>query len=328
MPKLELLHSVCRQEFAVSADGVEKWDLGVNPLSVVLLAVRPLNDTGTLANFNRAMGLALHTTMIRVLYRGQNVFAMSGRDALALAYFRHGAVPFVANGDDTDDERRCMVIPILLGRFAYDPHCCFPASRRGELEMEVTTDIAITGSDGLRLSCETIELLGAEPKEYERKSVVSKTHGATGLNDFDLPIGHDIRGLLAFGTTPFGGATPAPSLGRMELLRDNRQVGIMATDFEVAHQLHMLMGRQPPTGQGHSHRVTTDGNAQTALATNAGPHGEGLGGIYEQYCFLDLDPTRDDTFSVETAGANDLFLRINVETADACRVIPIERIKL
>lgn len=324
--KPRILHSVIRQEFAVAADGIEVWDLSVNPLSVVLLAVRPLNDTGTLAEFNRAMGLALHTTAIRILYRGQNVFSMSGRDALALAYFRHGMTPFIANSDDTNNERRCMVIPILLGRFAYDPVSCFPASRRGELTMEVQCDIAITGSDGLRLSCEAVELLGVEPKEYERKASIARTM-VVGPNDVELPIGHDVRGVLAFGTTPYGGASPAPSLGRMQLLLDNQQIGYAATDFEVAQQIHMLMGRQPPMGD-HYHRVTTDGNAQTELTTLAGPNREGLGGIHENYCFLDLDPTRDDLFSVGTSGANDFLLRIDAETADAVRAIPIERVAL
>lgn len=325
---MEFLRSVCRQEFAPSADGIETWDLAVNPLSHIFLNVRPLNDTGTLANFLRAMGLASMVPSIRVLYRGQSVFDMSGADAIALAYFRHGAIPFEANGDDTDDERRCLSIPIVLGRFPFDTKCCFPASRRGELQMQVQVDVAVTGANGLRISCETVELLGANPSEYERKSVISRTFAATGKQNFDLPIGHRVRGALLFGTTPFAGATPAPSWGRIELLKDNRQIGFAATDWECLHQDHMLMNRQPPTGQAHFHRTTTDGNAQTAVTTLAGPHGEGNQDGWNQYAYLDLDPTRDDTFTLDTKGANDFMLRADVETADAVRCIPIEAISL
>lgn len=324
MPRL--LHSVAVQDQAIAADGVQVVDLPVNPLSVILLKICPLNDTGTLADFNRAMGLAGSLDRIAVLHKGASVVNLSGRDLLALNYFRHGAIPFEANGDDTDNERRCLVLPIMLGKFAYDPSSCMPATIRGEMTMELTWDIADTGYDGMRMSVETIELLDAKPREYERKTTIAKTFAATGFQDFDLPNGNLVRGLLLFGTTPFGGASPAPSWGRVELLKDGQQVGYASADFECLHQLGQLMGRQPPTGQRHAHRVTTDGNAQTALATLAGPFGEGLGEGWEQYAFMDLDPTRDDMYAIQTAGSSNWLLRANVETADACRVVQVERI--
>lgn len=323
MPKLKMLHSICRQEFLPAADGVETWDLAVNPLSMILLHLKPLNDTGTLANFQNLMGIAGAVNQVRVLYRGQSVFSMPGRDALALAYYRHGQLACDANGDDVDNERRSVVIPICLGRFPYDPSSCFPASRRGELVMEVDVDIADTGYDGLRMSCETVELLGAEPREYERKAVINQTFAATGDQNFELPIGHAVRGVLLFGTTDFDGAAPAPSWGRIQMLLDNQQVGYAGTDWEVAHMLHTLMGRLPPSADHHNHEF----EPVAGVATLGPPRDVGKGG-WSNYAFLDLDPTRDDTFSVETKGANSFLLRPVVETADACRVVPIEQILL
>jgi hypothetical protein len=327
MPK-RLLHSVCVQDQAIAADGVSVFDLPVNPLSFILINIRPLNDTGTLANFNRAMGLAGALDRISVLWRGSSIFSMSGRDALALNYFRHGMIPFEANGDDTDNERRCLSLPVLFGRFPYDSRCCLPSTTRGELTLEVTSDIADTGYDGLRLSVESAELVNAEPKEYERKTTIARTFAATGFQDFDLPNGNVLRGLLLFGTTPFGGAAPAPSWGRVELQMDGQQVCYSSADFEVLHQIHQVFGRQPPTGQRHAHRVTTDGNAQAELTTLAGPHGEGLGEGWENYAWMDLDPTRDDEYSLETKNSSSLIIRANVETADACRAVMVERIDL
>ena len=62
---------------------------------------------------------------------------------------------------------------------------------------------------------------------------VTQTMGATGDQDLDLiSAGNAIRGILLFGTTPFGGASPAPSWGRLKLLLDNQEVGFANTDWE------------------------------------------------------------------------------------------------
>lgn len=320
MPKL--FHSVANQEVAIGADGTETIDLSVNPLSVVLINIKPLNETSTLGNFQRAMGLAGSLDRIAILYKGAAVFSMSGRDALALNYFRHGMIPYEANADDVDNERRSLVLPILLGRMPWDPMSCFPATRRGELTMELTWDIADTGYDGMRRSVETVELLDAKPKEWERKTTISRTFAATGFQDFDLPNGQLVRGMLLFGTTPFGGAAPAPTWGRVELIRDNQQVGFASTDFETLHQMSQLMGRQPPTGQFHTHGFEPVAGVETGGPLNDGAGGEG----WENYALMDLDPWRDDAYSVDTAGSSSFLLRANVETADAARVVLIERI--
>jgi hypothetical protein len=324
----KLLHSVVVQDQLIGADGVQIFDLPVNPLSAVLIALRPLNDTGTLASFADYLDVCGAVNRVSVLYRGASVFSMSGRDVAALNYFRHGITPMSANEDNTNNERRCCVLPILLGRFAYDTRSCFPSSKRGELTIEVDFDIADTGYDGMRVSMEAIELIDAKPKEYERKASIARTWAATGQQDFDLPTGHRVRGLLLFGTTGFGGATPAPSWGRVELLLDSVQQGYASSDFEVAMTLGQLMGRQPPKYDDHRHIVTTDGNAQTELATLAGPYFQGSSGGWENYAFLDLDPTRDDDFSLNTRSSSNFLLRSNVETADAVRVIPIEQVSL
>lgn len=319
---MRLLHSVAVQERAVATDTVEVMDLAVNPLSIVLIAIRPLNETSTLANYARYMDLVGSLNRVTILHRGQSIFSMSGRDAAALNYFRHGIMPRELNPDDTDNERRCVVLPILLGRFAYDPHCCFPASKRGELTLELDIDVADTGYDGYRFSVETVEILDANPKEYERKTSIAQTFAATGEQNFPLPTGNDVRGLLLFGTTSFTGAAPAPTWGRTSLFLDNQQHSISSSDFEVAAAINSLMGHQPPALDRHMHQMEPVAGIETS-----GPFEQGMGG-WENYVWYDLDPTRDDMFSLATEKATSFQLRANVETADAARVVPIERVKV
>lgn len=327
-------HSVAVQDQLIAADGIFSFDLAVNPLSVIYIALRPLNDTGTLANFQSYRGIAAAMNRVSVLYRGETIVGMRGEDVVAMNYFRHGIMPFQGQHDDTDNERRCCVVPILMGRWPYKSTSCFPACRRGELTLELDLDIADTGYDGLRLSVETVEILDAHPKEYEKKVQLLQTTAATGDGDFDLPPGNVNRGLLLWGTTPFAGATPAPSWGRVKVLLDNQEALYSATDFEVSQAISSLWGRQPPTYDGHMHRFT-DGAGGAGVATTSGPFnvGAGIAGAVDinswmQYSWLDFDPTGDDQFSLNTRGKSRYHLRANYETADAVRVVPIEVISL
>lgn len=316
---MKLLHSVAVQERAISADGVEVFDLPVNPLSVVLVCLRPLNDTGTLTDFARYLALVGAVNRATVVHRGSAIRSMSGRDQAAMNYYRHGIMPKGANEDDVNNERRLAVLPIIFGRFAYDPTSCLPASRRGELSLELDLDIADTGYDGLRLSVETVELLDARPTEFERQVSIARTFAATGEASIELPLGNVVRGLLLFGTTTFAGAAPAPTWGRVGVRVDNEEHSYASTDFEVASMLTALMGRQPPALDNHAHQFEPVAGVETLGTLEQGQDG------WANYAYLDFDPTRDDTFSIDASKASSVQITSNVETADAARVIPVER---
>jgi hypothetical protein len=316
------LRSVAVQERAISADGIETFDLAVNPLSMVMLCLRPLNDTGTLANYARYRSVCAALNRVSILYRGESIISARGEDMAALNFLRHGILPAEANPDNVDNERRCVVLPIMLGRWPYSKTSCFPATRRGELTLECDFDIADTGYDGLRFSVETVEILDAKPAEYEKKVQITQTFGATGDQDFDLPPGNLSRGLLLFGTTGFAGANPAPSWGRIKVLLDNQEAGFASTDWECVMGDTALWGRQPYFGE-HKHTVNAAG-AGVEETTSVFDVAED----FTQYAWLDFDPTGDDTHALDTRNRSRFHIRANAETADAVRVLPIEVIKL
>ena len=319
-----LLHRVSINEQAIAADGIQTFDLPVNPLSVLLLVLRPLNETANLSHYKRIFDIADAINRATVLFRGVSLFSMSGRDIVAYNYHRHGIVPQEANPDDTNNERRAVVLPLVFGRHPYDSNGCIPASRRGELQLELDFDIASEGYDDLRISAESIELLGAKPKFVERKVTLSQTFGATGDNDVQMPPGNVYRGILGFGTTDFTGASPAPSLGRLSLYVDGQEAAYSSADFETLVAASQLLGRQP-FGQGHhTHRVDATGVAteETFSLINIGAS-DGM----QNYCWMDLDPTRDDEFSVDTGKAMSVYVRSDAETADAIRLVTIEAMK-
>src|SRR3990170_976212 len=279
--------SILAANQAVAADGVQVFDLPVGPLSGLLIHLNPLQESGTITTHRFLEALFSAIDNINVTFRGSSVIALNGVDAAVLALLWHRFTIWQSNAVETNNERRSVVLPIMFGRSAFDVKECFPATKKGELQMSITWDIA-----------------------------------ATGQNEIDLPIGNFLRGVLMFGTTAFAGATPAPSLGRIELLKDNLQQFVSASDFEVMRGALGLKGIPFPPDFRHVHSVDAAGSArEDTLEPEVGAS------IDDNYALVDLDPLHDDSFGMETEGASRVHLRIEAETADAVRFIPIERVK-
>jgi hypothetical protein len=318
---MEFVHSILRQNAAVAADGDEVIDLPVNPLSVVLIHVGPLNETTTIGNYTLLSGLLSALDSVRVSHKGASVVDVRGDDLAALAMLYHRQSIWQSNAVETDNDRRSIVLPVMFGRRAYDPKECFPETRKGELQLTLTWDIADTGFDGLRRSVETIELMGASPEFVQKVTTLAQTFAAVGQNDVDLPIGNVMRAMLLWGTTSYAGATPAPTWGQVSLLRDNRQVYYSATDWEVLRGVLGLRGVRYPADFRHIHSVNAAGaGREDTLEPEVGLSKDAY------YALLDLDPLGDDSYSMDTAGAGRVNVRSVAEAAEAVRVLPIERV--
>jgi hypothetical protein len=322
-----LFHSLAVNKVTVASSVVNLHDLVVNPLSVINIVLKPSNNTGTLSNYAGYFDLCGALNAVRILYKGMTVLNMTGKDLAMFNWLRHGIVPRDAHPSDTTTHKRCISLPIIMGKYAYDSDSCFPATRRGELQIELDLNASGTGWDTLTYTIETVELLGANPTEFERKAQVKGTFSSTGDQNIPLPVGNLCRGVMLFGTTPFTGATPAPSWGRTGLYLDNQQTGYSGTDFEASMLVSMLNGRIPPYGlDAHSHRVDATGSATQATFATPTEVG-GPDSRINNYSFLDLDPTRDDEFSIDTAGHQNWQVRTSAGTADAYRIVCVERMK-
>lgn len=317
----DFIHSILEPTAVVAADGDEIIDLPVNPLSLVLINIKPLNETSTIGTYRLLEALLGAVANVEISHKGASVINASGTDLAVMAMLYHGATIWQSNAFETDGFRRSIVLPIFLSRKPYMADEGFPATRRGELQLRITWDIAAAGFDVLTRSIETVELPDATPVFVQKVTTLATTFGATGQQFVDLPIGNILRGCLLFGTTPFTGATPAPSWGRIEFLVNNIQRAFTGTDWETLRGLPGLRGVAFPPGGRHIH-------SGTYVTTVAGDSREPEIGasLDDNYALLDLDPTRDDEYSVNTEGTSRVHIRSEAETADAVRVLPIEKV--
>jgi hypothetical protein len=309
-------------EKAISADGVESFEINADALSVLLLRIKPLNDTGTLANYQRYRAACAALNNVQLTWNGVSVLNMRGEDIASMNWLRWGVEPEQANPDNVDNERRSVVLPIYLGKAPFDPKSCLPPVQRGQLTLTCDFDIADTGYDGLRFAVDAVELPRAKPTEYERRVQVVQTTPATGINNLELVPGNPCRGIFLFGTTGFAGAAPAPSFDQVSVLLDNDEMGFTNVENDLSIAWPALFGRHPYMGE-HKHTVNAAGagvEETTSVFDVAEDH------TLARY--LDFDVTRDDEHTLDTSKARRFNLRYEADTADAVRAVQMEVIKV
>jgi hypothetical protein len=317
---MQFLRQVLVQNETLTVSTVRTDDLPVNPLSVILVTLRMLNNTGTLTNMTVTSAMLAQLSKIEVLYQGSAIVSGSFADLARMAALLMGQTPRQIQITHTDNDVRAITVPIFLGRHPFNPAECFPAVRRGELQLQTTIAAAQTGVDTPTLQVETVELLGATPSKFLKQTTISKTPTATGDHDTDLPIGNKIAGALLFGTTVPAGGASSPSISQLRLLLDNVEAYYAKCNWETLHA--DLAFRTQSSPQADS--LTVLENTAALYTQSATSDKQNVTDFFDQYAFLDFDPRKDDAYLLETKGRARVSLRINAATADAIRIMPLE----
>jgi hypothetical protein len=321
----QILRTTLIADEAVAADGIANYDLPVNPLSVVLITVKALNlDPAPVSTYSRIAQLLAMIPNLNIRYRGATIIDGSLTDlAVAMAALT-GWHPLGLNAESADNQVRAVTVPICLGRVPYDPMECFPATRRGDLVLQLNRDIANLSHDGLVLQAETIELLDAEPERFCKITTQSPPAFVAGQNFVELPIGNHLLGLILQSFNVPDAADYQASFGAIALLVDNVEVIWSETNWET---LHGELARRiiPERFAGHRHNVNV-----AAVATDTpSAEEETANSLLENYALMDLDPLKNGQYAIDTTGASQVRLRVTSDAADATqsRMLPIELVK-
>jgi len=320
-----MLHSVLAQDTTLVASTRQTFDLPVNPLSVILLTIRA-RDTGVItgARATLAAFLALIAT-IRVVFKGSDIINGTPADLYVTGALLSGKLPKHNTMENTATAVRFCTIPLLLGRTPYWSQECFPASRRGELQLIVDPAASLAGFDTTTLQVETVELLDAQPNRFIKYTSLARTWPATGQNDVDLPLGNPLVGCTLFGTTfPTGGSFNA-TFGQLSVLVDNVNYTYALTNWETLQNL--MFNRLPSAAEWWTH--THVENLAAAYAQNAETEvPRQARDLFRQYAYLDWDPLKDDQYLLQTEGRGSVRVRAFADVADAARLLPIELVAL
>jgi hypothetical protein len=312
---------IVQNETLTAGGSLRTDDLPVNPLSHILLTLRGQNDA---INVQATVQNILdNLARVEILYKGQSILSGSGPDLAALYYMLTGRFPFLGRSSaEADEANWWLTLPLLFGPRPYDPEWCFPAVRRGELQLQITPASAFTAQNDVTLQIEACEILDATPKRFLKATTATKTPTATGDHDVDLPLGNPIRGILLFGTTvPVDGAVTT-SIDQVRVLVDNVEHGYALTNWQTLQGELALWRNQPWVGAELVARLT---GGAPAANDDTRPL-EAPTSFLRRYAYLDYAPGGMEQYRLMTEGRGRVHLRINAGDTNAIRVLPVEEI--
>jgi hypothetical protein len=281
-----------------TATEVKKIDLPVNPLSHLLISIDGYNatDEATLAE------IIAFINKIEVTKMGTTILYCESEDLYGVNCYLYKKRPVLSGKLATDNLHRGLTLIVPFGRKIFDPSECLPATRKGELTLTLDTTVPATSWDNSTLNIEAIELVGATPDKHLKVSQSNiAAPGATGDNDFELPIGNQIVAIQVRMTTFPAASSHTFGADTCKILVDNKEYG------------YSLARAQCLVGDLIFHVDTQHGTIAAQGTINP-----------DNIVYLDFDPRGDGNFLLDTAGKSSVKLRMNMGVDEATYVTIIE----
>ena len=312
------------QTLTASAD-ITPVDLPVNPISHLILTLRHTKNVAAQATILGRVIMAMleQITSVSIRHRGENIIDGRLDDLAVLSMMLTGAPVAVGEHAQADDEVQFLSVILPFTRGLYRHEEGFPATQRGNLRFHMTAGAISSLYDAAQWGLEAVELVEDTPTQYLKYTTSSRALAATGRQKMPLPLGNEILGVLLFDPSDEIDSTIAYAFDKVKVMKDNVEQYYAESNLE---SLRETMERRAPgyrLAWGHRH-------AQAATDTSVGEELELTADRPPlQYGYLDFDPLRDGSYSLETAGAASLDLDLNsgVSTGTV-RILPVELIKV
>jgi len=318
---MRFIRSVLRSDVTES-DGTITLDLPVNPISHIVYTVKVLNSAvNTKATLAQILG---GIEKVEVLYKGSAILSMSGPDLYALNCVLLGREPWQENVINTNDATRMLTLVIPFGTKLFDPTRCLFPTRKGELQLKLTLDVADAGYDGMISQIETVEMPGAAAPEHLRVTTLNLTP-VSGDNDLDLPIGNKYLAMLLYATTVPTATVWTKTINNLKLLIGNVEAYYAKTLWESLHG-DLINVLAPANAWGEKFHLENTASAYTQNADTATE--EQADTALAHYALLDFGLWVPKDFILDSKGLSRLHLKINAGDTNAIRVLPIELAKM
>lgn len=285
-----------------TATEVIKENLPVNPLSHLIISLDGYNatDEATLAE------ILAFINSVTVSRSGTTIVSLQSEDLYALNCYIFRKRPFLEGKVATDNQRRNIGLIVPFGRQIFNPAECYPKTTSGTLKLQVDTTVPTSSMDNSTINIEAVELPGASPGYY-MKSVMHtiSAPGATGDNEYDLPIGNKLIAMLIRMTTFSQASSHAYGVDMVHTLVDNKEIGYASarTQCLVADMATRLDG-------------------QTGIIAAQGAL------LPANTVFVDFDPLGDGNFLLDTAGKSRVHTVLEMGVDEATYLTTLEQVAI
>lgn len=288
------------RDHTMATEHIEK-ELPIEPVSHVILTFDFFNNTDE-ATLTEMLTFINKITVAKL---GVNIISMESEDMYAQNCYLFGRRPVLTGKLGTDNLCRSLTLILPMGRKLYDPKECFPATKKGELTLDVDCTVPTTTLDDAVVNIETVTLPGATPARYLQSTMRTiKAPGATGDNDYGLPLGNDIVAMCLRLTTWLTAATHTLGVDYVQLLIND------SNSIYQSSRIHSLMGDMINIMETQHGSIAAQG-LEPPL----------------QCVFLDFDPRRNDEFLLKTAPLISAKLRLEMGVDEATYLSLYELVK-
>ncbi|KKN21893.1 hypothetical protein LCGC14_0920790 [marine sediment metagenome] len=303
-------------------------DLPVNPLSHLILTLALTKATAAIATGLGRLMLPIidQITDLSIRHRGENIIQGRLLDLVIMNSMMTGIPPAVGESGQADNQVQFVSMVLSLSRMPYWHNEAFPATQRGNLRFHMTAGAISSLYDAAQWSLEAVELIEDEPTRFMKYTTQTRTIAATGRQRIPLPIGNEILGILCFDPANETDATISYAFGKVKLMKDNVEQYFAESNWESIRESTTRRLANYGGLWGHRHAFA---NPDTSGDTDTGEEQHVNADVPPlQYGYLDFDPLKDGSYSLETRGAASLDLDISADVAGnaVVRVMPLEMV--
>lgn len=198
---------------------------------------------------------------VEVVNGSDVLFGLSGKELLALQFFNTKRTPFVIN-NYLDNVMNVVNYEIYFGRFLYDPILALDPAKFNNLQLKITHNLALGGSDPdaatLEVTADIFDEKQITPAGFlMAKELVSYTLVASANEYVDLPVDFAMRKLIIMSHA--NDKMPHEQFNEVKLSEDNdRRVPINEYTSDLMKYCNALFPRLAEYIEGAALTTTRD----------------------------------------------------------------------
>ena len=307
-----LVNKLSVESYDPAADEVKDIKIGGDPIDTVYitLSMDAVTDLPTLLQYAEVLN------RVTISDKGNPVkeFTTSA-DLLFMAAIRARQSYNVNNHENTDPSNAFLRIPIMFGRYEYDPDLAYPVRDDQDLILSLDVDVVDVNVDNPQIGVDVLYKGNFASKGWVKETTKTITSVATGDFPVVVPNEGKLLGIGLFSTTVPENAADTTTLNWVRFLRNNKAWWYTQAFWEWLQAGNQV--RLPDAGMqfGHFHEEVVLPADTRAMENDIG--------AFRQYAYMDFDPLDNMLLAPDVSRDAQVGLVVNYGDTAAARMIPV-----